>query len=149
MNIIEFVREVLTNYPKIQEFTNNIHIDFTNDDEHPNYGLYSTGDVIVGEDILGNQIRQHNFILYAVNQSYNDYDRLVNSTFLLDLAYWLERYKSDVALEVTIDNKAYTGKLKSLSSANGMLYSILNDDINNGVMYQIQIYAQYTLESEE
>ena len=148
MNIIEFVRETLTNYPKIQEFTNNIHIDFTNDDEHPNYGLYSTGDVISSEDILGNQIRQHNFILYAVNQSYNDYDRLVNSTFLLDLAYWLERYKSGVALEVTIDNKAYQGKLKSLSSANGMLYNIINDDINNGVMYQIQIYAQYTLERE-
>lgn len=149
MNIIELVRETLTNYPKIQEFTNNIHIDFTNDDEHPNYGLYSTGDVIASEDILGNQIRQHNFILYAVNQSYNDYDRLVNSTFLLDLAYWLERYKSDVALDVTIDNKVYQGKLKSLSSANGMLYNVINDDINNGVMYQIQIYAQYTLESEE
>jgi len=149
MNIIEFVREVLTNYPKIQEFTNNIHIDFTNDDEHPNYGLYSIGDALLNEDILGNQTRQHSFVLYAINQSYNDYDRLVNSTFLLDLAYWLERYKSDVALEVTIDNKAYQGKLKSLSSANGMLYQVANDDMNSGVMYQIQIYAQYTIESEE
>ena len=149
MNIIEFVREALTNYPKIQEFTNNIHIDFTNDDEHPNYGLYSVGDMLLNEDILGNQTRQHNFILYAANQSYNDYDRLVNSTFLLELAYWLERYKSDVVLEVTIDNKAHTGQLKQLSSANGMMYSVINDDINNGVMYQIQIYAQYTIESEE
>ena len=148
MNIIEFVKDTLTNYPKIQEFTNNIYVDFT-DGEPTNFGLYSTGDTLLSEDILGNQTRQHNFVLYAVNQSYNDYDRLANSTFLLDLAYWLERYKSDVALEVTIDNKVYQGKLKSLSSANGMLYQVANDDMNSGVMYQIQIYAQYTIESEE
>lgn len=147
MNIIKLVREVLTNYPKISEFTNNISIDFT-EDEPNNYGLYSTGDTLISEDILGNQIRQHNFVLYAVNQSYNDYDRLANSTFLLDLAYWLERYKSNVVLEVVIDNKTYHGNLKSLSSANGMMYEIHNDDINNGITYQIQIYAQYTLESE-
>lgn len=149
MNIIKFVREVITNYPKIQEFTGNVHVDFTNDNEQPNYGLYSTGDVLVKENILGTQTRQHNFILYAVNQSYTDYDRLANSTFLLDLAYWLERYKTSTRLEVTIDEKAHTGKLTGLSSANGMLYNVINNDINNGVMYQIQIYAQYTIESEE
>lgn len=147
MNIIELVREVLTNYPKISEFTNNVSIDFT-ESEPNNYGLYSTGDTLISEDIQGNQIRQHNFVLYAVNQSYTDYDRLANSTFLLDLAYWLERYKSNVVIEVEIDNKTYHGNLKSLSSANGMMYEIHNDDINNGITYQIQIYAQYTLESE-
>ena len=137
----------MTNYPKISEFTNNVSIDFT-EDEPNNYGLYSTGDTLISEDILGNRIRQHNFVLYAVNQSYNDYDRLANSTFLLDLAYWLEKYKSNVELEVEIDNITYHGNLKSLSSANGMMYEIHNDDINNGITYQIQIYAQYTLESE-
>lgn len=148
MNIIEYVKQTLTNYPKISEFTNDIHVDFT-EDEPTNFGLYSVGDTLLREDILGNQERQHNFILYAVNQSYTNYDRLVNSTFLLDLAYWLERHKATENLEVVIDDKTYQGKLKSLSSANGMLYQVINGDINSGVMYQIQIYAQYTIESEE
>lgn len=148
MNIIEFVKEVLTSYPKIQEFTNNIYVDFT-DDSPTNFGISSLGDALVKEDILGNQIRQHNFVLYAVNQSFTDYDRLLNSTFLLELSYWLERYRSDVELSATINNKTYKGMLKSLSSANGMMYQVINEDMNNGVMYQIQIYAQYTVESED
>lgn len=148
MNIIELVQNILTNYPKITEFTNEIHVDFT-DSEPTNFGLSSTGDSLISEDILGNQIRQHNFVLYAINQAYTDYDRLANSTFLLDLNYWLEMQK-DNEITVTIGDIEKTGKLLKLTSANGMLYSIPTGDINDGVTYQIQIYAQYFLkESEE
>lgn len=147
MNIIELTKQIITDCPLISQFTNNVHVDFT-ESTPTNFGLSSTGDRLVKEDILGNQLRQHNFVLYAVNQSFSDYDRLVNSTFLLDLAYWLEKFESDVELEVVIDGKTYTGKFKSLSSANGMLYQVINGDMNQGVMYQIQIYAQYTIESE-
>lgn len=147
MNIIELTKQIITDCPLISQFTNNVHVDFT-ESTPTNFGLSSTGDRLVKEDILGNQLRQHNFVLYAVNQSFSDYDRLVNSTFLLNLAYWLEKFESDVELEVVIDGKTYTGKFKSLSSANGMLYQVINGDMNQGVMYQIQIYAQYTIESE-
>ena len=148
MNIIELVKHILTDYPKITEFTNEINIDFT-DDTHTNFGLSSVGDNLVKEDILGNQVRQHNFVLYALNQSFTNYDRLVNSTFLLDLAYWLEQYKNEDPIEVTINDKTVSGKLLGLSSANAMLYMVPTGDINDGVTYQIQIYAQYYLESEE
>ena len=148
MNIIELVRQILTDYPKITECTNEINVDFT-DDTHTNFGLSSVGDNLVKEDILGNQVRQHNFVLYALNQSYTNYDRLANSTFLLDLAYWLEQYKNEDPIEVTINNKTVSGKLLGLSSANAMLYMVPTGDINDGVTYQIQIYAQYYLESEE
>lgn len=147
MNIIELVKHILTDYPKITEFTNEINIDFT-DDTHTNFGLSSVGDNLVKEDILGNQVRQHNFVLYALNQSYTNYDRLANSTFLLDLAYWLEQYKNEDPIEVTINNKTVSGKLLGLSSANAMLYMVPTGDINDGVTYQIQIYARYYLESE-
>lgn len=147
MNIIELVRQILTDYPKITEFTNEINIDFT-DDTPTNFGLSSVGDNLVKEDILGNQVRQHNFVLYALNQSYTNYDRLANSTFLLDLTYWLEQYKQEDPIEVTINNKTVSGKLLGLSSANAMLYMVPTGDINDGVTYQIQIYAQYTIESE-
>ena len=103
----------------------------------------------MSEDILGNQTRQHNFVLYAINQSFTDYDRLANSTFLLELTYWLEQYKEKDTIEVTINGKTIQGELSGLSSANGMLYSVPTGDINDGVMYQIQIYAKYKLESGE
>ena len=147
MNIIELVKRILTDYPKISEFTNEINVDFT-EDTPTNFGLSSTGDQLIREDILGNQIRQHNFVLYALNQSYTNYDRLANSTFLLDLAYWLEQYKQEDPIEVTINDKTVSGKLLGLSSANAMLYMVPTGDINDGVTYQIQIYARYYLESE-
>ena len=145
MNIIELVKRILTDYPKISEFTNEINVDFT-EDTPTNFGLSSTGDQLIREDILGNQVRQHNFVLYALNQSYTNYDRLANSTFLLDLAYWLEQYKNEDPIEVTINNKTVSGRLLGLSSANAMLYMVPTGDINDGVTYQIQIYALYELE---
>lgn len=144
MNVIELVKQILTDYPKISEFTNEINVDFT-DDTPTSFGLSSVGDQLIKEDILGNQIRRHNFVLYALNQSFTDYDRLANSTFLLDLTYWLERYRGNDSIEVTIDNKTVSGKLLGLSSANAMLYMVPTGDINDGVTYQIQIYAQYSL----
>lgn len=136
MNVIEEVKEILKKYPKINEFVNDIHIDFT-DFEAKSYGLSSTGDSLISEDILGNQKRRHNFVLYARTEAYEDFDRLQNSNFLLELNYWLEKQK-----DIEIEN----GKITSLSSANGMLYQIPNDDLNNGVLYQLQIYAEYTRE---
>ena len=87
MTIIEYMRQKLTEYPKISEFLtgDDIHIDFTEPDP-VNYGLSSNGDSLVKEDILGNQIRRHNFIMYAVGQSFTDYNRLANSNFLLEAA---------------------------------------------------------------
>lgn len=133
MNIIEKVKNILKNYSKISEFVNDIHIDFT-DSVSKSYGLSSTGDTLLSEDILGNQIRQHNFVLYARAEAYEDFDRLQNSNFLLELNYWLETQKN-----IEIDK----GKITALSSANGMLYEIPNGDLNNGVLYQLQIYAEY------
>ena len=46
MNIIELVKKILTDYPKIEEFTNKIHVDFTKNDD-VNFGLSSTGDTKV------------------------------------------------------------------------------------------------------
>lgn len=133
MNVIEKVKEIIKEYPKISEFVNDIHIDFT-DSKAKSYGLSSIGDALLRKDILDNQIRQHKFVLYARAEAYEDFDRLQNSNFLLELNYWLEKQKN-----INIDD----GKIISLSSANGMLYEIPNGDLNNGVLYQLQIYAEY------
>ena len=149
MNIIELVRQLLTDYPHMSEFTNNIHVDFTASDEKSDFGLSSTGDSKIKEDILGNQTRRHSFVLYAVNQAFNDYDRLANSTFLLELSHWLENIdQGEYQIEETINQSIYKGTLQSIECANAMMYQIPTGDIQNGVMYQLQLYATYTLGKE-
>ncbi|QHQ61389.1 hypothetical protein Ana3638_11905 [Anaerocolumna sedimenticola] len=143
MNIIELVKEVVLGYPNITD----LQIDYT-EDSPDNYGLYPTGDQLIKESITGNQDRQHNFVLYAIFQSINDYERMANSTFLLDLAYWLEHAATGQEIEVTINEHIVTGTLIKLSSANGMLYGYQEGTLSGPVTYQLQIYAQYHLESE-
>lgn len=146
MTIIEFMKDKLSNYPKIAEFLadGELHIDFT-DPSPVNYGLSSTGDSIVKQDILGNQIRQHNFVMYAVGQSYIDYNRLANSNFLLELAYWLEDLPEEAGIEAIVDGEVFNGRFIKASSANAMAMNPMGESMNDGVMYQIQIYAQYKI----
>ena len=142
MNIIEVVKETLQQFPKISQVCNDIHIDFT-DDIPTNYGLSPTGDTLIKEDILGNQTRQHTFILYAVFQSQSDYDRMANSGTLLELQHWLENKADNQKITVTVGDKELTGELKKITCANGMIYGIPDGNLNSGVLYQLQITAQY------
>ncbi len=147
MNIIEVVKQTLSEFPKISALNKDVAVDFTESDSG-NCGLYPAGDQLLKEDILGNQDRQHNFVLYANFDGFNDYQRLANSTFLLDLAYWLERAAKNQSIEVTIDEQTVSGTLTKLSSANGMLYGYQEGTLTGPVTSQLQIYAQYHLESE-
>lgn len=150
MTVIDFMRQKLMEYPKISEFMagEELHIDFT-DPAPVNYGLSSTGDSLIKEDLLGNQLRQHNFVMYAVGQSYTDYNRLANSNFLLELSYWLERLPEGGELTIMIDGKEQHGLFLKATTANAMSMGLMGETIDSGVMYQIQIYAQYEIESEE
>ena len=144
MNIIEKMKSVLEEYPKI----GTLHIDY-NLSAADSFGLYPTGDRKVSEDVLGGQERQHTFILYAVFQSFNDYDRLTNSGLLLDLQLWLEQYADNQELTTVINDVTRRGYLKNITCANGMLYNIPDNNMNAAVQYQMQITADYTIESEE
>ena len=148
MTIIDYMRQTLTEYPKISEFLagDGIHIDFT---EPVNYGLSSNGDSLVKEDVLGNQIWQHKFVMYAVGQSFTDYNRLANSNFLLELSLWLERLPSGDELTFQAGEQELKGTFLKASTANAMSMGLMGETIDSGVMYQLQIYAQYKIESEE
>ena len=65
MNIIECVRNTVSGFPKISQICDTVHVDFT-DAEATSYGLSPTGDTLIKENILGDKIRQHTYILYAV-----------------------------------------------------------------------------------
>lgn len=144
MNVIEKVREILQSFPKISEICNEIHVDFAAP-EPTSYGLSSIGDSLVREDILGNQIRQHTFILYSTFSAYNDYERLGNSTALLELSHWLHT-QTDQEVESQIGEETFAGQITKLTAENGMIYSVPQDNLADGVQYQLQIIAEYTVE---
>lgn len=150
MTIIDFMRQKLTEYPKISEFLagDDIHIDFTEPDPTC-YGLSSTGDSLVKEDVLGNQTRRHNFSMYAVGQSFTDYNRLANSNFLLELGYYLEHLPPQEGVTVDIGNRELTGKFLKATTANAMSFGLMGETINEGILYQLQIQVQYFVESED
>ena len=145
MNIIELVQKLLLDYPRISEVCNKIHIDFT-DNQDTDYGLSSIGDVKLSEDILGNQTRQHNFVLYAVYQALNDYDRISNSGAILELQMYLESAALGQEVEITVNNTKYIGKLTKIECSNGMLYEIPLENLMCAWRYQLQINAQYEIE---
>lgn len=148
MNIIELIKQIITDYPAIKEFTNKIHVDFT-DGKNKNFGISSSGDSLISQDILGNQTRQHNFSLYAVSRSFNDYDRLNNSSFLLDLGYYLETISGNL-VTATIGDKEKKGRLVEIKCSNAMMFNVPTGNIQDGMDYMIQIHAVYDLyESEE
>ena len=86
--------------------------------------------------MLGNQKRQHTFLLYAVFSSINDYERLQNSSAQLALGYWLHD-RTDIPID--------GGVIETISAGNGMLYDIPQDNAVQGVQYQMQITAEYKL----
>ena len=150
MTIIEYMRGKLMEFPEISDFLagDDIHIDFTEPDPI-NYGLSSNGDRILKEDVLGRQTRQHNFVLYAVGQSITDYNRLANSNFLLELSYWLEQLPEGDELTISEGERSLKGTFLKATTANAMSMGLMGDTIDKGVMYQLQIYAQYRVESED
>lgn len=144
MNIIEKIREILQKYPKISNVCNSVHIDFA-DPEPTSYGLSSTGDSLITEDILGNQKRQHTFLLYTTYSGINDYERLSNSSAILELGHWLKNQTGDEVISI-IDGKEYIGTVTKISADNGMLYAVPQENLVDGVQYQLQIIAEYTVE---
>lgn len=145
MNIIEKMIEILESFPKIATVCNEIHIDFA-DPEPTSYGLSSTGDSLIREDVLGNQLRQHSFFLYSTFSGINDFERQENSTALTELSVWLKEQTSS-EVETEIDGETYNGEITKITAENGMLYAVPQENNIDGMQYQLQIVVQYTVEN--
>ncbi len=130
MNIIEKVRDILQNFPEIREVCNAVHVDFT-DPGPTSYGLSSVGESLEKEDILGAKIRQPNFFLYSTFSSINDYERLENSSVLLNLAQWLESQTDEEIIKITAEN--------------GQLFAVPQENELDGWQYQLQIVVHYKI----
>lgn len=139
MNVIEETQKIISEYPDISLFTNDIDIDFTSN-EPTSYGLSSTGETVVRRFITGKQLIQHNFVLYAVKESFTTFARLNNSNFLLNFSRWLAKQR-----DIEVDE----GLITRITTSNAMAYEIPSGDINDGIRYQIQIYVEYIKNEQE
>jgi len=72
-----------------------------------------------------------------------------NSGVLLELQMWLEREGTGMSISAEVGNETFTGTVKKIVCSNGMVYAVPQENMTDGVMYQLQINAQYTIESEE
>lgn len=142
MNIIERITDIIKAFPKIDALT--VHTDFS-DITPAGYGLTSIGDTKLSEDVTGNELRRHSFLLYAVYSGINDYERMANTGLLTELAIWLER-QAGVSVTTTIGNDTYGGEIRSISTGGGMIYELMQGNYLAGIRYQLQITADYTIE---
>ncbi len=141
MNIIEAVKNIVADYEHISDFSGGIDIDFTKESSG-NMGLFPTGDSLIKKDILGNETRRHNFQLMATADSFNDFDRLNNSSWLLSFTYYLNRIRNFI-IDEDDEKRVY---ITGITPSNAMLYGYLNPDAQDGVVYQLQISAEYKTE---
>ena len=145
MNIIEKMIDILENFPKISTVCNEIHIDFA-DPEPTSYGLSSTGDSLIKKDILGNQTRQHSFLLYSTFSGINDFERQENTAALTELSVWLDQQIGG-EVETEIGEEIYKGEIIKITSSNGMLYAVPQENNIDGMQYQLQINVEYSVKS--
>ena len=143
MNIIEKMREILTNFPKISDICG-VNVDFAAA-EPTSCGLSSIGDTLIYEDILGNQSRRHSFMLYTTFSGINDFERLNNSSTLQELAVYLTMCKDIPVTTQTLETQA-AGMITKITAGNGRIYELPQENVVCGLRYQIQIEAEYTVE---
>lgn len=143
-NVIETVRELLAGFPRIAEVLGTLHVDFS-DGGQDSYSLSPTGDTLLSEDIIGNQRRQHTFLLTASYSAINDYERISSSGVLLELAVWLS-HQRDIPVETTVNGEVFPGEITRMTAANGMLYAVPQENSANTYMYQLTITAEYTVD---
>lgn len=141
MNIIEAVKTIIADYEHISDFSGDVDIDFTKETSG-NMGLFPTGDSLIKTDILGNKTRRHTFQLMATARSFTDFDRLSNSNWLLEFSYYLDGIRNLIIDENANEKVSIT----KITPANAMLYGYLNRDAQDGVVYQLQISAEYKTE---
>ena len=144
MTVLEFMRSWLNDSGLMEQFDEK-HFGFM--DEIPSQsGLFSNGSSLIREDIEGNKTYQANMVLMSGLHAFGDYDRIMNSNFMTQLTYSLNEIKGSEITE-TINGEEKTGVIKSVNGSNGMLYSIPSGDINDGVIYQLQIQVNYIIYS--
>lgn len=139
MNICEAVKNLLESCPFLKNYSA-IGVD-SFDNKPGGSGIMSLGDELLSENIVGDQTRRHSFVFYACAAAYTDEQRAFNTGMLYNTELWLKDKKG----QPVQSDDGNQGKITKISTANAMAYEVQDETCTNGITYQIQIYAEYTL----
>lgn len=145
MNIIETVRKILTDCSLMDQF-NGVHIDYT-DSTPGDCGLIPQGARLLGGDVCGNEKYLITFQLQSGLHAYEDADRLSNSNFLLELGYYLDHIM-DIETVEKVNGSEKNAVITKMRCNNALMFFAPSGDINDGVVYQLQIEVNYTIKEE-
>lgn len=141
-SVIETIRQILTECELMDEF-NGVHVDYT-ESGAGNAGIFPTNPRKISEDLVGNQRWQINFSLLVDRAAYEDYDRLANSDFLLQLTYYMNSQKNISVIE-NVNGTERSGKITNIAASNALLFAVPTGDINDGVRYSLQLQVTYMI----
>ena len=88
MNVIETLRKKITTCPLMKTF-NAVHMDYTEPNDGQ-AGLFFNGASLVRRSVEGDSDWQARFTLYTFCDTFEDYQRISASNFLLGLTYYLQ-----------------------------------------------------------
>ena len=137
MNIIECLRDYVSQCPYLDEFSESVNVDYLSDD----YGSYSIEEVptdpIVKRYLDGSTERQFDFI-FCSRESYGAdvIQNIDNSGFYENFSDWIERNSDKGILPYLGDNRT---ALRIVTTTGGYAFAT---DINQA-RYQIQLKLIY------
>jgi len=147
MNVIETVKQILTDCSLMDDFNNGVHIDYT-EAKDKDIGMFPIGPSKTGEDLIGNEKYKISFQLYTGLFAFEDSDRLGNSDFLTKLTYYLNKQKN-IAIIETVDGEEMSGIINKIDAANALIFEVPTGDINDGVRYQLQLSVNYIIKTND
>lgn len=142
MNVIETLRKKITTCPLMKTF-NAVHMDYTEPNDGQ-AGLFFNGASLVRRSVEGDSDWQARFTLYTFCDTFEDYQRISASNFLLGLTYYLQSL-SGIEIVENVNGDDHVGEIQSVAASNGMLYQLVNANYDKGGQYQIQISVNYTI----
>lgn len=135
MSIIESIRAMLRGCPFLSDFVRD-YVDYTDQEDPANYGIFPTGEVLLWEDMAGNSRWQYNFVLQAINWTPDDSARIANSEFVERLCQWFYEKSRDVG--------GFEVDVLSITAQNGQFVDTSSDS-NKGT-YQVPCSLIYEKE---
>ena len=135
-SILSAMQTYMNAFPDLDELAGGVKIDLCTQ-EPTSYGLTLVGNDCIKRYINGSQQWQANFVLYALDYSYDDAKRLENAGFCENLTFWVE----DNTYNKVLPDLPEGLEPVSVSADNGILYD--NEESGDKAIYQIQIHLIY------
>lgn len=135
MSVIDYVKTLVESCPFIGEFLSSPMVDYTDQANAGECGIFPTGQTMISQDMSGNTIWRYSFSLQAVRFSREDFERVSNAAFSERFCHWA------IGISRSLPDMGEGMDPISLSAGDGAFFDI-SEDGNTGT-YMIQCNLVY------